>query len=169
MYTTVSMEAAFFLTCMLAGIAAAFVYDILRISRRIVKAGTVAVNLEDILFFVAAALMLFYAAFLKNSGEIRWHGFLGGGTGVALYIFVVRNRVVDIGTALVKWTMKAFVTVVRICSFPLRILFKALKKPISVVAWYTGRSVRRAKRVVRQTRARVKVRAKNAVLVLRKK
>lgn len=133
------------------------------------RLGASAVVFEDILFFAAAALMLFCAAYLKNSGEIRWQGFLGISLGAALYAFVVRNRFVDIGTAAVRWFMKAFVAAVRIFLFPIRLVLRAFKKPIGVVAWYTGKSLRRAKRIVRRTRSKVKLRVKCAALLLRKK
>lgn len=169
MYSTVSGEAIFFLCSALAGALAMFVYDILRISRRIVKVGASVVTAEDILFFAVAALMLFYVAYLKNSGEIRWQGFIGGALGAGIYFAVIRNRVVDAGTALVRWFMKMIVAVVRICLFPMRIVFKALKKPIAVVAWYTGIGLRRAKRFARQAKLKSRIRVKSAVMVLRKK
>ncbi len=113
--------------------------------------------------------MLFYAAYLKNSGEVRWQGFIGGALGAGIYFVAVRNRVVDAGTAIVRWFMKAFVGAVRICLFPVRIIFKALKKPIAVVAWYTGKGLRRAKRLARQAKLKSRMRVKSAFMVLRKK
>ncbi len=169
MYSTVSGEAVFFLCCIAAGALAGFLYDIIRISRRIVTVGASVVTIEDILFFVVTALILFYVAYLKNSGEVRWQGFIGGALGVALYIFVVRNRIVDAGTAFIRWLMKVFVRVVRICLFPVRIVFKALKKPIAVVAWYTGKGLRRAKRLARQAKLKSRMRVKSAFMALRKK
>ena len=169
MYPTVSGEAVFFAACMGAGALSAFIYDVLRISRRIVNANTLAVNLEDILFFIAAALILFYTAYIKNSGEIRWQGFVGGGCGVLLYAVVARNRFVDCGTAMVLWLMKLFVAVVRMVFFPIRIILRVLKKPVSIVAWYTGRSLRRIKGIVRNGKTRAKNRLKSAFFVLRKK
>lgn len=169
MYSTVSGEAIFFLCSVLAGTMAMLLYDIIRISRRIVKVGTSVVTVEDILFFAVAALMLFYVAYLKNSGEVRWQGFIGGALGAGIYFIVVRNRVVDAGTVLVRWIMKAFVGLVRVCLFPVRIIFKALKKPIAVVAWYTGKGLRRAKRLARQAKLKSRIRVKSAFMVLRKK
>lgn len=169
MYPSVSAEAIFFLSCIFCGALSVFVYDILRISRRIVKVGTFAVTAQDILFFVAAGLLLFYTAYLKNSGEIRWSGFLGGFSGAAAYIFVFRNRVVDMGTAVVRWLMKLLVRVIRICLFPIRLLLKAMKKPVEVVAWYTGKSVNRAKRAASLAKHKAKIRAKSAVMLIRKK
>ena len=169
MYSTVSGEAVFFLCSVLTGILTMLLYDILRISRRIVKVGTSVVTIEDILFFVVAALMLFYVAYLKNSGEIRWQGFIGGALGAGIYFAVIRNRVVDAGTTLVRWVMRAFVGAVRICLFPVKIIFKALRKPIAVVAWYTSRGFRRAKRLARQAKIISGIRAKSAFMMLRKK
>ena len=58
MYNTVQSETVFFLTSVLAGVAIAFLYDLVRISRRIVAVSDSLVNGEDILFFVASAIIL---------------------------------------------------------------------------------------------------------------
>ena len=67
MYNTVSKEMIFFLTCIAAGFFCAFLYDLLRISRRIVRVNDFVINFEDILFLGAAAAILFYASYLKTA------------------------------------------------------------------------------------------------------
>lgn len=169
MYDTVQSEAVFFLACIAAGAITAFLYDLVRISRRIVKVSDLAVNGQDILFFALAAVILFYTAFVKNSGEVRLQGFLGGTLGIFGYAFLVRNRFVNLGTTAIKWIIKSSLFVFRIASFPVRLLLRAAKKPVRIIAWYTGRALKRARRVAKCQKERAKIRLSVANLRRRKK
>lgn len=169
MYSTVQSETAFFLISVLSGAIIAFLYDILRIKRRIVAASDSVVNGEDILFFAFAAAFLFYVAFKKNGGEVRLQGFLGGGLGIFLYAALVRNRFVNLGETILKWLIKTAVLVFKTALFPLLIVFRALKKPVRIVAWYTGRALRRARRVARCQKERAKMRILSALSLSKKK
>lgn len=169
MYNSVPMEAGFFAASFIAGIAAAFLYDLLRVSRRILGPGDGIVNFEDILFLAVSAVIMFGAAYLKNSGEIRWQGFLGFGGGAVLYAVVVKNRFLNLSTVIIKWLVKIVERILKILLFPVRLIFKIFKRPVSVVVWYTGCGVRRAKRLVRRSGDRLSVRLKNVGFMLRKK
>ena len=169
MYNTVQSEAVFFLAAVLAGVVTAFLYDIIRISRRIVSINASAVNGEDILFFAIAAGLLFYVAYIKNSGEIGLHGILGGVLGATGYAVLIRNRFVNLGTTFLKWAIKGSVFVLKTAFSPIKIILKAVKKPVSIIAWYTGRSLRRAKRIAKTGKAKVKMRLRAALLMARKK
>lgn len=169
MYNTVRGDAVFFLTCIGVGILTAFLYDIIRISRRIVSVNASVVCGEDILFFAVSAVILFYAAYLKNSGEVRWQGFLGGLLGAGGYALLIRNRFVNLGTVIVKWLIKAVLALFKAVALPIRIVLRVLKKPISIVAWYTGRGLRRVKRVTKCQSTRAKMRLLAARAQLRKK
>lgn len=169
MYTTVSMEAGFFVASMAAGIVVAFLYDLIRISRRVAGLCDAVVNFQDIIFFVAAAAILFYAAYLKNSGEIRWQGFIGCGLGIGAYVIVVKNRLLNVSTLIIKWLVRIAEKVMKIVLFPVKLVFKIFKKPISVIAWYTGNGVRRAGRFAKRSKERLGIRLKSAVFCLKKK
>ncbi len=169
MYSTVESEMIFFVTCLGAGVVIAFLYDLLRISRRIVSVSDSVVCGEDILFFVLSAIILFYAAFKKNSGEIRLQGFLGGMLGAFAYIALVRNRFVNLGETIIKWLIKTALLLFKTVMLPVRLVFRALKKPVLVVAWYTGRVLRRARRVARCQKTRAKMRILSAASLIKKK
>ena len=169
MYNSVPMEVGFFAASLIAGIVAAFIYDLLRVSRRILGAGDGIVNLEDVLFLGAAALIMFGAAYLKNSGELRWQGFIGFGGGAGLYAVVVKNRFLNVSTAIIKWLVKVAEKIIKILLFPIRLILKIFKRPVNVVMWYTGQGIRRAKRLARRSGDRLSFRLKNVGLMLRKK
>ena len=112
---------------------------------------------------------MFYVAYLKNSGEIRWQGVIGCGTGIGAYVIVVKNRLLNVSTAVIKWLVKVIEKVIKVVLFPLKLIFKIFKKPISVVAWYTGNGARRVGRLAKRSKERFGIRLKSAVLCLRKK
>lgn len=169
MYTTVPMEAAFFLASLAAGGIAAFVFDLLRISRRLKTPSNALVNLEDVLFLVFAAAILFSAAYLKNSGEIRWQGFIGFGLGAGSYALVVKNRFLNLGTALTKGLFRIIGKILWLLAFPLRLMARIFAKPVRVIAWHTGRGKRRLGRFVRRLGDRIALQMKKTGFLLRKK
>lgn len=169
MYNTVQGDVVFFLACVAAGALSAFLYDLIRISRRIVKINVSAVCGEDIAFFALAAVIVFYVAYTKNSGEVRWQGLLGSLLGAGGYVFLVRNRFVNLGTTVIKWIIKALLAVLWAVLFPVKIVFKAIKKPVEIVAWYTGAGLRRARRVAKSGKAKVKLRLRAARSLVKKK
>ncbi len=169
MYDTVQSEAVFFLACTAAGAITAFLYDLVRISRRLVRISDWAVNGQDILFFALAAVILFHTAFTKNGGEVRLQGFFGGALGIFGYVFLVRNRFVNLGTTVAKWAIKSLLFVLKIVLFPIRILLRAVRKPVRIIAWYTGRALKRARRVAKCQAERAKIRISVADLKRRKK
>lgn len=167
MYSNVSKELVFFITCVAAGFFCAFIYDILRISRRIVRVGDWVVNVEDVLFMVAAALIFFYASYLKNSGEIRWHSFIGGAAGVIVYISAVGNKLLDVSCLLIGLMLRAAAFLLKLLAAPILFVFRVLKKPISVVMWYSGKGAGKIGTVAGIGAARAKISLKNAIKILR--
>ena len=132
MYNSVPMEAGFFLASVVGGLVAAFIYDLLRISRRVVGPCDAVVNVEDALFMAIAAVLVFVVAYLKNGGEVRWQGFIGVGLGGGLYALIVKNRILNFGTFLIGVAVKAAEKVVRVLMLPFVLVFRIFKKPVSV-------------------------------------
>lgn len=169
LYTTVPMEAGFFLAGVGAGVFAVFLYDLLRISRRLRKPKALAVHIQDVLYMAAVALILFWVAYIKNSGEIRWQELVGFALGAGLYIVTVKNRFLKLGTRLVELLVKILAKILRTVFLPLRLIFRLFRKPVSLIIWYTRRGARRVGHLSEQGRTRLKIRLKNAGLMLRKK
>lgn len=169
MYNSVPMEAGFFAASFVAGIISAFIYDLLRVSRRILGSGDGIVNFEDIIFLAVVAVIMFGAAYIKNSGEMRWQGFIGFGSGAGIYAALVKNRFLNVSTVIIKWLINVAEKIIKILLFPIRLVFKVFKRPVNVVMWYTGQGVRKARRLVGRSGDRFSLRLKNVVLMLRKK
>lgn len=70
---------------MAAGAGFAFVYDILRLFRRICRHGRIWVDMEDILFWTICFFASFYLLYYVNYGVIRFFLVFGAGIGMLLY------------------------------------------------------------------------------------
>lgn len=62
-------------------------YDLFRIFRKVVKHHTIAVSVEDLFYWFAAALVIFSMIFEKNKGAIRGYAFAGILIGVWIECF----------------------------------------------------------------------------------
>lgn len=78
-------ENEFLLLSFLTGIYVTFVYDLLRIFRRVIPQGEFLVSLEDIVFWVYCAMKVFLLMYHESNGTIRWFAVLGALCGMFLY------------------------------------------------------------------------------------
>lgn len=91
-------EADILLKALATGVILVFVYDLLRIIRRLIPHGTFWIALEDFLFWAGSAIAIFAMLYRENDGYLR--GFSIGGVviGMLLYSmllsrFIVRGSV----------------------------------------------------------------------------
>ena len=78
-------ENVFLLHAFLLGIEITFLYDILRILRRVFTHGNGMVSLEDIAFWIYCAGKVFLLMFRESNGSLRWFAVLGAVLGMYLY------------------------------------------------------------------------------------
>ena len=78
-------ENIFLLHAFLLGAEITFLYDILRILRRVFVHSSGLVALEDIAFWIYCAGKVFLLMFRESNGNLRWFAVLGALTGMYLY------------------------------------------------------------------------------------
>lgn len=78
-------ENTFLLHALLLGIFITFVYDLLRIFRRVIPHGAFLVSLEDIVFWVYCGAEVFLMMYHEGDGSLRWFAVLGAAVGMFLY------------------------------------------------------------------------------------
>lgn len=78
-------ENEFLLHALLMGIFITFVYDILRILRRVVPHGGLMVSLEDLGFWIYCAEKVFLLMYHESDGNLRWFAVIGALVGMLLY------------------------------------------------------------------------------------
>ncbi len=82
-------ENEFLLYALFMGIFITFIYDLLRILRRVVPHNDFFVSLEDILFWIYCAVKVFLLMYHESNGTLRWFAVLGAVAGMLLYMKLV--------------------------------------------------------------------------------
>lgn len=127
-------ENEFLLHALYMGIFITFIYDILRILRRVIPHGKFAVSLEDIIFWIYCAAKVFLLMHNESNGTLRWFAVLGALTGMLLYKKIFSGF-------FVKWVSLGLKKVVRI----MEKIGKILWKPFGVVGGVAQKSLQTAK------------------------
>jgi len=122
-----------FLYAILGGAIVAFFYDILRIKRRAVRTNVIMVGLEDILYWLIAAVFLFITVYRSNSGEMRGYIFIGNVIGVILYEALLSKMIIVSSVAVINLIKRILLLICKILSYPFKLVFKILKVPISFI------------------------------------
>lgn len=78
-------ENEFLLHSFLMGIFITFVYDLLRIFRRVVRHGSFLVSLEDLAFWIYCGTEVFLLMYRESNGSMRWFSVIGAMAGIFLY------------------------------------------------------------------------------------
>lgn len=78
-------ENLFLLHSALMGVYLAFLYDTLRIFRRVVPHNTLFVSLEDIAYWIYLAAEVFLLMYHESNGMLRWFSIAGAMLGILLY------------------------------------------------------------------------------------
>lgn len=92
-------ENVFLFYALLMGIFITFVYDILRILRRIIPHGNFMVSIEDIGFWIYCGVKVFVLMYHESNGTLRWFAILGALVGMLVYKKLL-------STPFVKYTSK---------------------------------------------------------------
>lgn len=112
-------ENIFLLHAFLMGIFITFLYDILRIFRRIVSHKDFFVSLEDMAFWIYCGGEVFLLMYHESNGTLRWFAVGGALTGMFLYkkllsgffvkyVSLVLNKLLGAVRQLLGWLAKPF-------------------------------------------------------------
>lgn len=107
-------EVYVFVSAMVSGLTAGFLYDLIRLKRKVLKTKTAMAAFEDIAFWIAASILVFTAAYVSNQGEIRLYFFSAALTGVVIYYAFMSRWVILILTFILKITLKPFILLFRL-------------------------------------------------------
>lgn len=76
----------------LLGVALMIFYDGIRLLRVLFSHGPIAIFLEDMFFWMVAAIATFVLLFLENCGRVRFYAMASEGLGMLLYYQIIGKR-----------------------------------------------------------------------------
>ena len=85
-------QVQYFLASFLWGVLLFFLYDLLRIIRKLISHSLFAVFIEDIIFWVVASVFVFQMVFEKNDGILRLFFVFALVSGMYTYFCLAGNR-----------------------------------------------------------------------------
>lgn len=103
MATLIYEEIELFRVCMLLGASLAFVYDLVRIFRLLFAHRAWVVDVEDLVFWIATAWLVFRTLFTYNQGMLRAYAFFGLFLGCLLYALSISRLLMKGANRLVPY------------------------------------------------------------------
>lgn len=153
-------ENEFLLHALLMGIFITFVYDVIRIFRRVIPHNSFFVSLEDMGFWIYCGGTVFLLMHHESNGELRWFAVLGAVAGMLFYgklispffvkyVSLVLSRLLGMTGKALRW----------------------LLRPLGFLLRKAGQGAKRAEggaaRIFRSIRRRIKIRLTYFVKVLK--
>lgn len=139
-------ELTFFTHSVLIGLVITFVYDWIRVLRRLFKHGTLLMSVEDLLFWLACGIGVFYVLYRENNGTLRWFAVLGAAVGMFFYKMIVRDAFANIMSTCLHKIMWFVFRVLQIVLKPMKRLISAEK----TFVLYTGKKLKKCKNFIKK-------------------
>lgn len=168
MLISVSSQAYIFLFTVLGGIIIGFIYDLFRVSRKVIKTNNFIVYFEDIIFWLVSSIALFGILFFSNAGEIRGYAIIGVVLGIIIYAMLFSHYAMKILLKAVDIFLKIIKLLYKIISFPIKYIIKIFYIPISFICNIIKKLASAKDRILGKISFRIKLNIKN-LKILRKK
>lgn len=109
-----SKDTLFLLQAFGVGAAITFLYDCLRILRRVIPHKQFAVSLEDLFFWIFCAVQVFLWMYRVTNGGMRWFAVLGALVGMWLYKKLFSGLFVTFVSKILTWVLGVLIKILRI-------------------------------------------------------
>lgn len=115
-------EVTFFAHSFLLGIVITVAYDGFVVLRRVIRHNLVMISLEDMIFWIACAIGVFYMLVEENNGILRWFAVFGATLGMLAYKESVSDLFVQIASTLIRALFRVIYRVAWFLFRPVRFL-----------------------------------------------
>ena len=121
-------EVTFFLHSILMGLIITFAYDWILIFRKLFRHGGFLISLEDLIYWFACGIGVFYMLYRENSGVLRWFAVMGAALGMLFYKIIVKDRFVNIMSTCIHKIMWFIFRLIQIVLRPVKCLFSMARR-----------------------------------------
>ncbi len=119
-------EITFLLHSFIMGIIITFVYDGFLILRRLIRHGMFLISLEDMIFWIACAIGVFYMLYEENNGILRWFAVFGAALGMIVYKMSISCLIVNIMSTVIERIVRVICRIIYILFKPFRFIGKKI-------------------------------------------
>lgn len=140
-------ELRFLLYSFLLGVIITFVYDNIRVFRRVLRHNTFFISVEDLFFWIGVSLSIFLLQHRENDGIFRWFSVVGAFMGMLIYKRTISHFYIKQMTVLLRRILKI-----------LYLLFCYLFSPIYFVERKMGNLIKKAGRRTASAVSKQKIR-----------
>lgn len=139
-------ENEFLLHALTMGIFITFVYDVIRIFRRVIPHNSFFLSLEDLGFWIYCGGSVFLLMYHESNGELRWFAVFGAIVGMLLYRKIFSHLFVKYVSLILS---KALAGLGKILGWLLRPLKSLLQKVGRGIGCFSRRIGRRIKKAIK--------------------
>lgn len=133
MSASISGQVLVFFWCIVGGLIIGVIFDIFRLSRKLIPTSDMITYIEDILFWLLVGVIVLATVFRYNQGQLRGFVFLGMILGTVFYLMAFSNFIIKVITAVFNTAVKMGKTIIKILEKPIKIITSVLKVPTKAV------------------------------------
>jgi spore cortex biosynthesis protein YabQ len=157
---SLSSQMYIFLCSIIGGILIAFIYDAFRIKRKAVKTSTIIIYIEDLIFWIIVAFIMFAVIYFSNEGEVRGYIFIGSILGIILYTLIFSKIVMTAALFILRIIYKVLKAIWIVASYPFKIILRLLLFPARFVVGILGKCFRGIKRTGKNKLTKISMRGR---------
>jgi spore cortex biosynthesis protein YabQ len=157
-----SQQALYFIWTVALGAAAGLVYDFFRLARKTFKHPDFLTQLEDLAYWLAVCLLVFYFILHKNDGEVRIYAIIGIFSGMAFYFATFSIFVMKISIAVIEFMKRVIAKTIQLILYPFKLLIKLLSIPAKKIKAAAISFEKGGESLLRRTNSYAKMRAGRA-------
>lgn len=132
-------EVMFLIHSFFMGVIITVAYDGFLILRKLIKHTMLLISLEDMLFWIACAISVFYMLNEENNGILRWFAVAGAALGMIIYKKSLSPVIIGILSNVLAWIFHFLFQVLGLLLKPL--VFA--EKKLHVMLHFSGRKLRK--------------------------
>lgn len=154
MYRDIWYQLFLFFAFFTIGAVFALIYDMLKVSGRLVSGRSFFVVLKDVLFWLVVTVVMFAGCLKFNDGEFRFFMFVGVLLGALVYFKTISRFVVIVLGFIADCIKKTVTFMFGIFVFPLKLLLRIVNKPVFIAFSFTRK---RLLKLIEKIKFRIKI------------